>query len=263
MLAGPETNGDLSLYCVDCEFAGSATILGEIDVNIALAKVNKVQVGINADFSADLNLGIEASAKIQRSFEQQLTRVGLSGFTVNGLVVVGPYVSISVAAHAGIQASGEILLGTTAKWNDVKVVLDALDIKKSSGSAPTPTFGPRAQASGEIGVEASLGLPLQLGVGIDVLNGVFSADVALEDEPSITATAGFKGAVNVSTAGLESEPSDKSCLGVSWGIGFKNTFQGVMKVSLLGRDEVDVIPPQVVNPVKTGCISYLKGDTQA
>lgn len=60
---------------------------------------------------------------------------------------------------------------------------------KSYGFSPivTPVF----KASGEITATASLGIPIGINFGVNVLNGVFEEAVALVDTPAIQAVAEY------------------------------------------------------------------------
>ncbi|KAF4980569.1 hypothetical protein FZEAL_3448, partial [Fusarium zealandicum] len=255
----------LALYCVECGFAGSATIRGEIDASVKIlppfVEVDTVQAGFDATFKAGLNLGMQAFVKYEKEWEKELERIPLGGFSIPLLVDIGPFVSLSVQAKAGIEATGSLLIGAAVEWDNIDVTLDLLDGQNSHANGLIPTFSHTAQASGELKVEASLGLPVKLGIGIDILSGAWQADGSIVDTPSVVLEGAFVLSAEVIDEGTIEQDINGGCYGIAWDIHFENTLQAVIEVDGLDPLELDLIEPQESDPIAEGCIGYVDDGT--
>ena len=261
-LAKRELDYGLALYCVECGFEGSATVYGDIEFEfLPFPSIEKAQVGFQASFKAGLNLGMEAYVKYEKEWEKQLARIPIGGFTIEDLADIGPFVSLSVEAKAGISATGSLLIGAAVAWDDVDIVLDLLDSGGSHVNGLIPRFEHKAEATGELKIEASIGLPVRLGVGIQVAGGLWSAAAAIKDTPSINAEGKFEVSATVTDDGEIVHDINGGCYGIAWDIHFENTLQAVIEADLIGSLEFDLIEPQKSDPIAEGCIGYVDDGT--
>jgi cell division septation protein DedD len=260
-LAKRELDYGLALYCVECGFGGSATIWGSIEFDFLALSIETAQVGFQASFKAGLNLGIEAYVKYEKEWEKELARIPLGGFSIPVIADIGPFVSLSVEAKAGVSATGSLLIGAAVAWDDVDIVLDLLDSGGSHVNGLTPRFEHKAEATGELKIEASIGLPVRLGVGIEVAGGLWSAAAAIKYTPSINAEGKFEVSATVTDDGEIVHDINGGCYGIAWDIHFENTLQAVIEADYIGSLEFDLIEPQESDPIAEGCIGYVDDGT--
>jgi hypothetical protein len=263
-LARRELDYGLALYCVECGFGGEATLFGELEVDIEILppsiSVSKAQAGFNANMRAGLNLGMEAFVKYEKEWEKTLAKIPLGGFHVPLVITVGPFVSVGIEAKAGISATGTLLIGATAVWDDVDVLIDLKNSGNSHVTGLVPRFEHKAEATGELKIEASLGLPVKLGLGVEVLS-VWEASAAIVDTPSIVAEGSFEVSASVSDEGTIEYDINGGCYGIAWNVHFENTLQAVVEADLIGSWEHDLIEPQESDPIAEGCIGYVNDGT--
>lgn len=197
----------LRLYCVECGFGGSATIWGSLEISIDLLElfdnpisIDKAQVGFGATFRAGLYLGMEAFVKYEKEFETDLAKIPVGGFSILGLADIGPFVSVGIEASASIGATGTLLIGAGVEWDNIDIMLDLLDSSNSHANGLIPKFLHRVEASGELSMEASLGLPIKLGIGFSILDEVI-AEAAVVDTPSVVLEGSFEVSAEVTDDG--------------------------------------------------------------
>ncbi|KAL5383438.1 hypothetical protein PMIN02_009604 [Paraphaeosphaeria minitans] len=165
---------------------------------------------------------MEAFVKYEKEWEKELARIPLGGFAISGLVEVGPFVSLGVEAKVGIEATGELLIGAGVEWDNVDIMLDLLDSGNSHANGLVPQFVHKAEAQGELSMEASLGLPVKLGIGVDIFDGLWQADAAVVDTPSVVLEGSFEVSAEVTDEGTIEYDIDGGCYGIAWNIHFEN-----------------------------------------
>lgn len=259
-LAKRELEYGLALYCVECGFAGSATIWGELSWEL-FEGVTTAQAGFNANLKAGMNLGMVAYVKYEKEWEKQLARFNVGGFSIPALASVGPFVSLSVEAKAGISATGSLLIGAAVAWDNIDILLDVLNSGNSHVNGLRPRFEHKAEATGELKIEASIGLPVRLGVGIELFSGLWTADAAIKDTPSINAEGKFEVSATVTDDGEIVHDINGGCYGIAWDIHFENTLKAVLEAKAIGSLEFDLIEPQKSDPIAEGCIGYVDDGT--
>lgn len=256
-----ELDYGLKLYCVECGFGGSATIWGEVDADILPPGVNKVQAGFGAQFEAGLYLGMEAYVKYEKEWEKELAKIMVGGFEIPLLAEVGPFVSVGIEAKAGIAATGSLLIGAGIEWRDIDIVLDLLDSGNSHANGLSPIFHNKIEASGELKMEASLGLPVKIGVGIEILEGFWEAEAAVVDTPSVNLEGSFEVSAEVTDEGEIVYDINGGCYGIAWNVHFENTLEAEINVDLVGEFSVELMEPRESDPIFEGCIGYVKDGT--
>jgi hypothetical protein len=137
-----ELDYGLALYCVECGFGGEATLWGEMEVDMGFFSidVSKAQAGFKANMRAGLNLGMEAYVQYEKEWEKTLAKIPIGGFHVPLLITVGPFVSVSIEAKAGISATGTLLIGAIAVWDSVDVLIDLKTSSNSHVTSLVPRF---------------------------------------------------------------------------------------------------------------------------
>lgn len=258
VLAEREVEKSLNLYCVDCGVKGSITTTGSI--SLTLQGIDECKVSVNGNLEAGLFLGLEMFASFEKKYEKDLIKKSLLGWEIPNIIIFGPYASLGVEAGVEIKAEGTVLLGAKAEWTGFEATLDLMDSQKSTQSGWTPDITRKFEAVGKIGVEASLGLPVAVGVGVDLLGGKWKKGVELRDTPAIVAEAEFEvsikhestsGADGTETSETETDVND-GCYGVAWNIHLKNE----LVVAVTDVDEWPLIPEWESGPLAEGCIGY-------
>jgi hypothetical protein len=160
---------------------------------------------------------------------KELARVKLTGWEIPLLADIGPFVSLSLQAGAQIKASGTLLIGSNVAWDNIEVSLNPLDSLQSYSRGRTPRFVPTAEVSGELSMEASLSLPVKMGLGGNILSGLWSADASIIDTPKIVS----EGKIVVSAAVIDSgtivPDYNGQCYGTAWNIHLENSLQAVFQ----------------------------------
>ncbi|KAM0074741.1 hypothetical protein ACKRZS_013238 [Fusarium odoratissimum] len=232
---------------------GLGLIAAKMQMSRPFVKVSKVQTGFDATFRAAINLGLEAYVKYGQKYEQVLQRYPLTPWNIPGLADIGPFVDLSVEASAEIKTTGQFLMGSTAEWDNVNARVDFLDSSNSYANGFVPSVSAEARASGQVGVRASLGMPLRLGVGVNIFHGLWVAEGAVKDTPSASAGASFQ----VSTDTNAGTDINGGCYGVTWNVGFDNSVTAVVDITGLTTINYPLTDPMTYE-VASGCIGYKK-----
>jgi hypothetical protein len=264
-LAKRDLDYGLALYCVECGFGGSARIWGEISAgttwDFPFYEVDKVQAGFDATFKAGLYLGMEAFVKYEKEWEKELAKIPIGGFDIADFVEVGPFISVGVEARVGIEASGTLLIGAGVEWDNIDIMLDLLDSGNSHANGLSPQFVHKAEANGELSMEASLGLPIKLGIGVSIFGDFWEADAAVVDTPSVVLEGSFEVSAEVTDDGEIEYDINGGCYGIAWNVHFENTLQAVVEADSIGSWDIDLIEPQESEPIFEGCIGYVNDGT--
>ncbi|KAI5365340.1 Putative PAN/Apple domain-containing protein [Septoria linicola] len=246
----------LKVYCVECGFGGGATIYGTLDWDIGFfdIDVTKAEVGMNMNMKAGINIGLEAYVLYKREYTKQLARVNLAGWEIPLFVDVGPFISVSVQPGVVIKASGTLLVGANVVWDAIEVKLDMLNSGGSYSRGWTPRFQPTLEVGGELKMEAYLGLPIKLGLGVNILSGTWEADASIVDTPKIVAEGKFAISAALSPSGKIVPDYNGGCYGIAWNIHFENTLQAVFSGKYIGEKAFDIIKPFESDPFAEGCL---------
>ena len=70
-----------------------------------------------------------------------------------------------------------MLVGGALDWPAINANLDFMNHANSYQSGFKPTFTRYFEANGSVTVVADLGLPVSLGIGIDILKGKYSKEI--------------------------------------------------------------------------------------
>lgn len=222
----------VQLYCVDCSITGSLLTKGSATYTL-LVGFTDLQLSFNGDIHAQYQLGVNAYYSYEWTLaEIRILEVGIPGFFIPDVIVVGPMLTLGVDATIKIEALGQLLAGARYDFDHIGATIDFFDHSKSSSHGTTPAVSTLFQAHGEVNVTASVGVPLGIGVGIDILDGAWSEEVAVVDRPALEAVTTFSfndesqtnctsGLTNCTTA-ISQDTNNGTCNGVAWYVDFVN-----------------------------------------
>ncbi|KLO82142.1 Uncharacterized protein LW93_9324 [Fusarium fujikuroi] len=249
----------LILYCVECGFGGKASLTGTIEASI-FSGMETAQIQFNAQFKAGLNLGLKAFVTYEKEWTYPVAEFSPWNFGIPLLCTVGPYIGLDVQAGMTIEATGTLLIGASVEWENIDILIDLLDSSNSHSNGLTPVFTHRTEATGELKMEASLGLPASVGAKLNVLSGLWEAKGGVVDTPSVVLEGSFEVSATVTDDGEIVTDVDGDCYGIAWNIHFENTLEAFIT---LGSDtnKFPLIDPLESDPIAEGCIGYVNDGT--
>ncbi|CAG7554669.1 unnamed protein product [Fusarium equiseti] len=95
---------------------------------------------------------------------------------------------VGIEAGMEIEATGTLLIGASVEWENIDILVDLLNGDNSHSNGLTPVFKPRSEATGELSLRASLGLPVSVGVKLGILFNGKKASSSKADTNKTTAT---------------------------------------------------------------------------
>ncbi|KAH6607652.1 hypothetical protein Trco_003965 [Trichoderma cornu-damae] len=198
--ADPEPS--IELWCVDCNIKGDLKLVG------------------SASFS--FYLGLNAFAEWDPTREYDFLTMGLPELEIPNILVLGPVISLGVSVDLDISAVGQYLIGADLNWSQLSATLDVLNPRGSSQSGWVPTVHDTVQADGGLTVNSTLGLPITLGFGINILNGKYDKEIKVVDTPGVRASMECDLTNEINNGSVNTDPED-SCYGIHWSLGLVNT----------------------------------------
>ena len=213
----PNPEPGIEIFCVNCGIRGAVTATGKINAT-PLSGVKEASFGINGNMYAGLYLGVNAFTKWEKEWEKEIFSKGLPGWSIPGIVTIGPKLILSAKAMIGAEAEGQLLTGGSLTWPDFHATLDMVNPARSSQGGWKPIVDTTFQVRGAVEATAGIGLPVKLWFGIDILEGTFKKGAALVDTPALVATAEFE--VNVGTE--DTSVGNDECMGIAWDISITN-----------------------------------------
>ncbi|KAG9569602.1 hypothetical protein KCU71_g2008, partial [Aureobasidium melanogenum] len=181
----------VTVWCVDCGIHGSIYTTGS--ATFTIIGPTRLSLRLRGDLNANVQIGVDGFYQFERPIlEIPLTPdIGLPGFSIPGVITIGPYLTVDLVAKIEVEAVGQILAGVNLDWPEMGMFVDFLlpGSAKSYGFSPivTPIF----KASGEITATASLGIPIGINLGVSVLDGIWEESLALVNTPAIQAVAEY------------------------------------------------------------------------
>ncbi|KAF2692077.1 hypothetical protein K458DRAFT_381903 [Lentithecium fluviatile CBS 122367] len=192
-----ESGASIQIFCVECGASGDFTIRGALRFSIGKG-LEKAEVGIKGNLEAALQLGFVGSLALEgtankreetKEFEKRLVTLPLSPFSIPGILIIGPSASLATGFDMTFEASGKLLAGAIATWDNIEAVLDLKDNDNNKADGFVPVITPVFEADGQLSVSTGVFLSFKLAVGIDVLNGKFEASAGLVNKPRLAITA--------------------------------------------------------------------------
>lgn len=181
----------IELWCVNCHVNGDLKILGSASFSVLGGGLTKAQLSLNGNLDASLYLGMNAFAEWDPTKEVDFLTMGLPELEIPNILVLGPIITLGVSIDLDISAVGQYLVGADMNWPALSATLDVLNPHSSSQSGWVPTVHDSVQADGSLTINSTLGLPISLGFGINILNGKYDKEVKLIDTPGVRASSKF------------------------------------------------------------------------
>lgn len=184
---------------------GRLTWRGQLEAaNIALA----------GNIAAGISIGIDAQLQARKSFKAQLVTLSVPGFSVSGLFTIGPMIALDAETDLGISLQGQVLAGVNMSIPNFAANLDLVNFDNSFTRGFEIQVLPIFEAKAQIAAHASFGLPLLVGVGLEIPLLKFRETVSITDKPSIEADMTYT--ASITCTGLK---EDDTCVnGVKYGL---------------------------------------------
>lgn len=180
----------VQMWCVDCGFGGDIRVTGSAVFTIV--GPTRLILRLVGDLEATIQIGVNGFAEFAfKPFEKRLLVAGLPGFSIPGVISIGPYLTLDIDAKLQIEVEGQMLAGLQMEWPAVGMQVDFMSWTDSKAFGYWPRIKPVFNASAEITATASIGIPFGINVGVDILNGIFEKSVAVVDRPAIQAVAKY------------------------------------------------------------------------
>lgn len=235
------TVGGIGAYCVGCGAKGHADVSGSADISFLELKIKSGQFSVKGNMDATMGLGLDAPDGASFSpFNKkiELVQIPLSPLEIPEILVIGPYINLDADVNVDVKASGNIMMQVGASMPNFQATVDLLDKSKNTQSGFTPQWTKKFDAKGEITVTTTLGLPVELGFGLDVR--------AL---PSLNANVSVTNTASVTAYGNYSNVPGPCMDGVGWGIHFNDN----VDLSVFGLYDDNLFSWQSPD-VASGCI---------
>ena len=207
------SGSEVDLICVNCGTQGSMTLTGTVDWTVADG-IQSANVSVNGGMSVTLEVGVDAKG-ISKSIpigNMNIAQIPLASIDVPDIMTIGPQLDISASASVAISATGSMLVGATLNWPSVSASLVLEGTGTSGGSGWSPSLSPVSNIAGSISATLDLDLPVELGIGVNLLDGKYQKTIGIIDTPGLQLTSG------VSTAA--------PCQGVDLSAGVVNNVVG-------------------------------------
>ncbi|TXB96394.1 hypothetical protein FocTR4_00015844 [Fusarium oxysporum f. sp. cubense] len=149
------------------------------------------------------------------------------------LCTVGPYIGLDVKAGMSIEATGTLLIGASVEWENIDILIDLVNSGNSHTNDLTPVFKHTAGATGELKMEASLGLLASVGVELKLLSRLWEAKRGVVDTPSVVLEGSFEMSATVTDDGENLANIDGDCYGIAWNIHFENSFNAFVTIVMM------------------------------
>lgn len=217
--ADPEPG--VEFWCVDCHVDGKLKLLGSASFSLT-SGLTKAQLSLDGSLDAGLYLGMNAFAQWNPKKEYDFLSLGLPGLSIPDIFAIGPVLSLGISVDLDISAVGQYLVGADMQWTSLSAKLDVLNPRSSSKSGWTPNIRDTVQADGSLTVNSTLGLPVTLGFGINILKGKYDKEIKLVDTPGVRASLEYDFTNEVNNGEVNTDPED-GCYGIHWSVGMVNT----------------------------------------
>ncbi|KAJ9415699.1 hypothetical protein QL093DRAFT_2626771 [Fusarium oxysporum] len=229
-----------------CGFGGKAALTGTVEVSL-FGGIEVAQILFNAQFKAGLNFGLKAF-------------ISPWSFGIPLLCTVGPYIGLDVKARMTIEATGTLLIGASVEWENIGILIDLVDSGNNHTNGLTSVFKHTTEATGELKMEASLGLPASVGVELKLLSGLWKAKGGVVDTSSVVLEGSFKMSATVTDDGEILADVDGDCHGIAWNIHFENSFDAFLTIGK-STTTIPLIDALKSDPIAQGCIGYVNDGT--
>ena len=187
--AEASVSGSLDVFCVDCYFKGAFSYGGSLGFSLREARVTKCTVDYGSSIDLQLQWGLSAKASAQIESKKELATFPLpGGFAIKNVITVGPAIRFEARATLQVDAEADLLVGISYSSSSSHH-LDLVNPKNSKSTAVAPQTKVTKEAKGSLLAKFTLGLPVSLVLGLDVVPLKEKKEVALTMEPALIAAA--------------------------------------------------------------------------
>ncbi|KAL8983046.1 MAG: hypothetical protein Q9205_002597 [Flavoplaca limonia] len=147
----------------------------------------EANIAMKGNIEAGVGIGIDAKEQARQAFSIPLAEGGPPGFSVSGVFIVGPFISLKAEADLGISLQGQVLAGANVSIPNFYANLDLVNQEKSVARGFTPQLKRIFEAKARAAAHADFGLPISVGVGLIVPKLKFEETVKITNKPSVQA----------------------------------------------------------------------------
>jgi hypothetical protein len=216
-LGEPEPEPGVDVFCINCGARGRIEAVGRISAT-PLSGVQEALISIKGNMYVGMYVGVNGFAQWEKEFEETIFERGLPGWSIPGIVTLGPTLKAGGKFVVSFEAEGQLMTGASLTWPGFEAVLDLKDSRNSRQGGWTPEVDYAFQVHGAATATAAVGVPVGIWFGIDILNGLFKQGAELVDTPGLTATASAQFSVGTE----ETSFGEDECAGISWDIKLTN-----------------------------------------
>ncbi|KAL8669726.1 MAG: hypothetical protein Q9168_005695 [Polycauliona sp. 1 TL-2023] len=239
-------SGQLTVYCVGCGVRGEVQLSGQATWTVSEG-LQRAQISVNGNINAGLSLGIDAIVQTHQVFDYPITAVGIPGFSIPGFIIVGPSLSLAAVAELNVSLAGQVLTGVQMEIADFAATVDFVNGSNSKSANLVPRLTPVFNATAQFSATLALGLPLSLGIGVQIPPLKFKKTASINEAPSVEASLNFTASTtNVGVNG------NTDCVN---GIGYNVQFVNAIYANLFGLFKYDL--HRYTKEITTGCKRYV------
>lgn len=181
-----------SLYCVGCSVNGTVHIAGELSFTPLQKTSLQGNITIDGSITASVFLGLDARAQYVKESTYNIWSASIPpGFTIPKIITLGPSISLDANLKVNISAQGTVFAGAKAEFTDTRATIDLVKKNSLEASGFTPKFEPKFEAKGQINAKARLGLPLSIGVVVQIPLLEFDQGISIANEPYVKGKASW------------------------------------------------------------------------
>lgn len=181
----------VTIYCIECGAFGNIAIKDSIIVEVfdPILKDGAVDI-LATNLNIPMICGFEAKDVKSPTlpFKFQIFFEGIIFFEISDIFIIDPMLIVDVVFQLAVKATGFLEAGVHYKWDNAQAHMDLTnkDASASKYSGWTPSVDKVFNVTGgQIDVKGTLGVPISLGVGVNILKGKVNKNVSITDEPSI------------------------------------------------------------------------------
>lgn len=209
---------------------GTARLQGELEYTLLPPQLKTIGVNVNGDLLAQVNLGLIAEVGYAYSIEKELWSqpIPSAGIKIGNFLTVGVAVTVAAKAEFEISAQGEVIAGLAARWDDINVHVNLVNPRDNRMSGFDPKWEHKFEAAGQISATMGLGLPVTIGVGVNIPPLQFNKQIGVVNTPKVEAE------IKYTSTGI-AEPEEDQC-GIGGGLGWSVTASDKLSLDLLGNE---------------------------
>lgn len=247
-------DGDVDVFCVDCGVNGKITFVGHASASLLKGMI-AADVGVYGNFLAVLQIGVSAHGSFRKKVSKDLYEVGVPGLYIPNLLTIGPSIKVGTELQIGVNARGTLLVGAKVSLPAFRATMDFLDNSRSGQSGFTPQITRVFNASGQISAFADYGIPVGLNFGLNVLNGFYTKQISIVEQPGIHAQAKLSGSSSIADG---TKIGDATCPGISYEIDFTNKVFVVIPAVKGPPTQKNLFSTKI--PAVKGCVTLLNSE---